>query len=47
MLGGGGGSDDNDSNNEMDNSDLDKPVLRITHEMMDSVDSLDWLRTAL
>ena len=39
MLGGGGGSGDD--------SDLDKPGLRITHEMMDSVDSLDWLRSEL
>ena len=47
MLGGGGGSDDNHGNNEIENSDLDKPGLRITHEMMDSVDSLDWLRSEL
>ena len=47
MLGGGGGSDDNDGNNEMDDSDLDEPGLRITREMMDRVDSSDWLRSEL
>ena len=45
MLGGGGGSDDNDGNNEMDDSDLDEPGLRITRKMMDRVDSSDWLRS--
>ena len=47
MLGGGGGSDDNDGNNEMDDSDLDEQGLRITREMMDHVDSSDWLRSEL
>ena len=39
MLGGGGGSGDD--------SDLDKPGWRITCEMMDRVDSLDWQRLEL
>ena len=47
MLGGGGGWDDNDGNNEMDDSDLDEPGLRITCKMMDRVDSLDWIRSEL
>ena len=40
MLGGGGGSDD-DGDNETDDSDLDETGWRITHEMMDRVDSSD------
>ena len=47
MLGGGGGSDDDDSNNETDDSDIDKPGWRITREIMDCVDSSDWLRSEL
>ena len=47
MLGGEGGSDDNDGNNEMEDSDLDEQGLRITREMMDCVDSSDWLRSEL
>ena len=42
LLGGGGVSEDD--NDETDNSDLDEPGWRITHEMMDRVDSSDWLR---
>ena len=47
ILGGGGGSDDNDDDDETDDSDLDEPGWRITREMMDRVDSLDWLRSEL
>ena len=47
MLGGGGGLDDDDGDNETDDSDLDEPGWRITREMMDRVDSLDWLRSEL
>ena len=47
MLGGRGGSDDDDGNNETDDSDLDKPGWRITREIMDRVDSSDWLRLEL
>ena len=47
MLGGGGGSDGDDGDNETDDSDLDKPGWRITREMMDHVDSSDWLRLEL
>ena len=49
MLGGGGGSDDDDGdgNDETDDSDLYDPGLRITREMMDRVDSSDWLRSEL
>ena len=47
MLGGRGGSDDDDGDNEMDDSDLDEPGWRITCEMMDRVDSSDWLRSEL
>ena len=47
MLVGGGGWDNNDGNNEMDDSDLDEPGLCITREMMDRVDSSDWLRSEL
>ena len=46
MLGGGGGSDD-DGNEKTDDLDLDEPGWRITREMMDHVDSLDWLRSEL
>ena len=31
----------------MDNLDLDEPGWRITREMMDHVDSSDWLRSEL
>ena len=41
MLGGGGGLDDDDD--ETDDLDLDEPGWRITREMMDRVDSSDWL----
>ena len=44
MLGGGEGLDDDDGDNETDDSDLDEPGWRITREMMDPVDSSDWLR---
>ena len=47
MLGGGGISDDNNGNNETDDLDLDEPGWRITREMMDRVDSSDWLRLEL
>ena len=47
MLGGGGGSDKDDGNDEIDDSDLDDPGCRITREMMDRVDSSDWLRSEL
>ena len=43
MLGGEGGSDDDDGDDETDDSDPDDPGWRITREMMDRVDSLDWL----
>ena len=46
-LGGGGGSYNNDGDNETDDLDLDKPVWCITLEMMDRVDSSDWLRSEL
>ena len=46
MLGGGRGSDDDDDD-ETDDSDLDEPGWRITREMMDRVDSSDWLRLEL
>ena len=45
MLGGGGGLDDDD--NETDDSGLDELGWRITREMMDRVDSSDWLRSEL
>ena len=47
MLGGGGGSDNDGSDDETDDSDLDDPGWRITREMMDRVDSSDWLRLEL
>ena len=47
MLGGGRGSDDDDGDNKTDDSDLDEPGWRITREMMDHVDSSDWLRLEL
>ena len=47
MLGGGGGSDDDDGDDETDDSDLDEPGWRITREIMDRVDSSDWLRSEL
>ena len=47
MLGGGGGSDGDDGDDKTDDSDLDEPGWRITREMMDRVDSLDWLRSEL
>ena len=47
MLGGGGGSDDDDGDDETYDSDLDEPGWRITHEMMDCVDSSDCLRSDL
>ena len=47
MLGGGGGSDDDDGNDKTDDSDLDEPGWRITREMLDHVDSSDWLRSEL
>ena len=47
MLGGGGGSDDDNGDDETDDSDLDEPEWRITREMMDSVDSSDWLISEL
>ena len=47
MLGGGEGSDDDDGGDETDDSDLDEPGWRITREMMDCVDSSDWLRSEL
>ena len=48
MLGGGGGSEDDDGDDdETDDLDLDKQGWRITREMMDRVDSLDWLRSEL
>ena len=42
-MGGGGGSEDDDGDDETDDSDLDEPGWRITREMMDRVDSSDWL----
>ena len=47
MLGGGGGSDNDNGEDEMDDSDLDDPGWRITHDMMDRVDLSDWLRSEL
>ena len=47
MLGGGGVSYNNNGDDETDDSDLDEPGWRITREMMDPVDSLDWLRSEL
>ena len=47
MLGGGVGSDDDNGDDETDDSDLDEPGWRITREMMDRVDSSDWLRSEL
>ena len=47
MLGGGGGSEDDNGDNETDNSDIDKPGLRITLKMIDRVDSSDRLRSEL
>ena len=47
MLGGGGGSDDDNGDDETDDLDLDEPGWRITREMMDHVDSPDWLRSEL
>ena len=45
MLGEGGGSDDDDD--ETDDLDLDEPGWRITREMMDRMDSSDWMRSEL
>ena len=45
-LGGGGRSDDDDDD-ETDDSGIDEPGWRITREMMDCVDSSDWLRSEL
>ena len=39
--------DDGDSDDETDDSDLDEPGWRITHEMMDCVDLSDWMRSEL
>ena len=47
MLGGKEGSDDDEGDDETDDWDLDEPGLRITREMMDHVDSSDWLRSEL
>ena len=49
ILGGGGGSDDynSDGDDGTDDSDLDEPGWRITHKMIDRVDSSDWLRLEL
>ena len=47
MLGGGGGSDNDDGDGETDDSDLDEPGWRITRDMMDHLDSSDWLRLEL
>ena len=47
MLGGGIGSDDIDGDDETDDLDLNEPGWRITREMMDRVDSSDWLRSEL
>ena len=47
MPGGGGGSDDDNGDDKTDDSDLDEPGWRITREMMDRVDSSDWLRLEL
>ena len=46
-LGGGGGSNDDDGDNETDDSDLDELGWRITREMVDCMDSSDWLRSEL
>ena len=46
-LGGGGGSDDDDGDDKTDDSGIDEPGWRITCEMMDRVDSSDWLRLEL
>ena len=47
MLGGWGGSNDDDGDDETDDSDLDETGWRMTREMMDHVDSSDWLRSEL
>ena len=47
MLGGWGVSDDDNGNDETDDSDLEEPGWRITPEIMDRVDSSDWLRSEL
>ena len=47
MLGRWGGSDDDDGDNKTDDLDLDEPGWRITREIMDRVDSSDWLRLEL
>ena len=47
MLGGGRVSDNDDGKDETNDSDLDEPGWRITCEMMDRVDSSDWLRLEL
>ena len=47
MLGGGGGSYDDDGDDKTEDSDLDEPGWSITREMMDRVDSSDWLRSEL
>ena len=47
MLGGVGGSDDDDDDDKTEDSDLDEPGWRITREMMDRMDSSDWLRSEL
>ena len=47
MTGEVGGSDDDNRDDKTDDSDLDEPGWRITCEMMDCVDSFDWLRLEL
>ena len=47
VQGVGGGSDDDDGDDETNDSDLDDPGWRITREIMDHVDSSDWLRSKL
>ena len=47
MLGGGEGLDDDDDDDETGDSDLDEPGLRITCEMMDCMNSSDWLISEL
>ena len=50
MLGGGGESDDDNGDggdDKTEDSDLDNLGWRITREMMDRVDSSDWLRSEL
>ena len=47
MLVGWGGSDDDDGDEETGDSGLDELGWRIAREMMDRVDSSDWLRSEL